>query len=441
MRPSDRVWLPEVPMKIADIRDARTFQRLVHRLLVAERGADFHIPDDSGGDRGNDGYDADRRTLYAIYCPEKPDTADYRRKALSDLRKAGALATERGYSITRWVFVTPTPLREPLQAELRALAADFGLTVGFLADAHLEDLLRKHPHIRDEVPTLEYPQVARQLEAIRAPLTPLRAFFTLESEVSDEDLARVFSKHTGYRRYSADLPLPDPPDGPPPGVTSCRLHQPDGFLDFSEGRLDGAGLLHLMGIEFPHIHRPASHTVCRISRSSLKGTVSSEPLCQQPEVLLEVAKDGDPNPREPHSTIAFRSPMAGAERVLRLCAIDNAVFADFLTDAMSPTPADASTWSLYDLGGARLRITLTFFYVDGLASLPESSWPRVQGMYLVVGDRYVISVPDEAIDQQRRGRAAHVKIASGAVAPTVELDYSIPLHDFVQGISQSSPRP
>jgi len=91
-------------MKIADIRDPTAFQRLVHRLLVAERGADFHIPDDSGGDRGNDGYDADKGILYAIYCPDKPNTADYRSKSLSDLKKAAHLATQPGYSITRWVL-------------------------------------------------------------------------------------------------------------------------------------------------------------------------------------------------------------------------------------------------------------------------------------------------------------------------------------------------
>jgi hypothetical protein len=52
------------------------------------------------------------------------------------------------------------------------------------------------------------------------------------------------------------------------------------------------------------------------------------------------------------------------------------VFADFLTDGMEPTPADASAWSLYDLGGSLLRFTFTFFYVDSIASPPEASWPR-----------------------------------------------------------------
>ena len=154
-------------MKIADIRDPRLFQRLVHRLFVAERGSDFQVPDDSGGDRGNDGYDAARRILYAIYCPEKPDTADFRRKALSDLGKAATLATQPGYSISGWVFVTPSALREPLQAELRAAAASHGFDVAFVSALHLEDLFRRYPYLRDEFPELEYPNVAGQLDAIR----------------------------------------------------------------------------------------------------------------------------------------------------------------------------------------------------------------------------------------------------------------------------------
>jgi hypothetical protein len=427
-------------MKIADIRDATMFQSLVHRLMVAERGADFHIPDDSGGDRGNDGYDVAKGILYAIYCPEKPETADYRRKALSDLGKAARLATEPGYSITQWVFVTPTPLREQLHAEIRAAATAYGLIAGFLADAHLEDLLRKHPHIRDELPALEYPQVARQLDAIRAPLSPLRAFFTLESEVSDEDLARVFAKHAGYRRYSAEQPLPDPPDGPPPGQTSCRLVQSDGFLDFADGRIAAAGLIHMMGPSFPIIHRPATHTVCRVSRSSLSGAISpNEPLCMQPQVLVEVSKGGRPGPGGALPTIAFRSAMADASKILRLCAIDNAVFADFLTAPMSPTRVDASAWSLYDLGGSILRFTFTFFYVEGIASLPEASWPRLIGLHLVVGDLYVISIPEGPIAEQRLSRSTEVRIASGAVAPTIQLECSLPLGDFLRGFSEANP--
>ncbi|MBI1331263.1 MAG: hypothetical protein GC165_00115 [Armatimonadetes bacterium] len=425
-------------MKIADIRDANMFQSLVHRLMVAERGADFHVPDDSGGDRGNDGYDATKGILYAIYCPEKPDTADYRRKALSDLKKAIQLASEPGYSVRQWIFVTPTPIREQLQAEIRATAGSAGLNVGFLADVHLEDLLRRHPHIRDELPDMEYPQVARQLDAIRAPLSPLRVFLTLESQVPDEDLERVFAKDAGYRRYSSDGPLPPPPDGPPPGTSSCRLFQSDGFLDIQDGKLVGAGLIHLMGPGFPFNRRPASHTVCRISGSSLKDVIGpNEPLCMHPEIVVEIRKGSEAGQGGAPKMITFRSKMDDARKVLRLSAIDNTVFADFLTDNIYPLQVDGSKWSHHDLSGATLRIRLRFFFVEGLACLPESSWPRLNALQLLIDGLYVISMQEETIATQLSGHSTEVQLTGDAVSPTIELEYTLPPTDFVQTLSQS----
>lgn len=133
------------------------------------------IVDDSGGDRGNDGYDVGRQLLVSIYCPEKPETAEYRRKALSDLQKVLNLQSAPGYTIKGWIFVTPTALREPLQAELRNSAGQQGLSVTFMSDIHLEDMYRRHAELHDEFPELEYPQVASALAAIQAALTPAKA--------------------------------------------------------------------------------------------------------------------------------------------------------------------------------------------------------------------------------------------------------------------------
>ena len=154
-------------MKIADIRAPDLFQRLVQRLFVAERGTDFQIVDDSGGDRGNDGYDAVRGILYSIYCPERPETADFRRKARSDLAKARKLMQQPGYHLRDWAFVTPTPIREALQAELRAEAESYGLTAQFISAVHLEDFYLRSEHLRDAFPELEYPRITRELRAIR----------------------------------------------------------------------------------------------------------------------------------------------------------------------------------------------------------------------------------------------------------------------------------
>ena len=147
------------------------FQRLVRRLHVAERGSDFQVVDDSGGDGGNDGYDVARGLIISIYCPEKPESADYSRKGKSDLTKAIELSKRPGYHVRNWAFITPTALREPGQRDLRTVAESAGLSAQFIADEHLEDLYRRFPHVHDEFPELEYPKVATELRQIREVLS------------------------------------------------------------------------------------------------------------------------------------------------------------------------------------------------------------------------------------------------------------------------------
>lgn len=106
--------LPAV--RISDIRQPDLFQRLVHRLYIAEYGPGLQIVDDSAGDRGNDGYDPARRLLLAVYCPEKDMTE------AKSLAKAARLANVPGYGFDTWVFVTPAALPEKVQATLRAEA-------------------------------------------------------------------------------------------------------------------------------------------------------------------------------------------------------------------------------------------------------------------------------------------------------------------------------
>ncbi|WP_396216826.1 hypothetical protein [Gemmatimonas sp.] len=153
-------------MRIGEIRDPNLFQRLVQSLYVAERGVAFQIVDDSGGDAGNDGYDTERGILLSIYCPEKPDSADYLRKGRSDLNKVMKLKSKPGYSIREWWFVVPTELREPVQSNLRSAGNEHGLPVSFIGEVHLEDLYRKHPHLHDKFPELAYPIVAAKLDQL-----------------------------------------------------------------------------------------------------------------------------------------------------------------------------------------------------------------------------------------------------------------------------------
>src|SRR5438045_4448004 len=139
--------------RIEDIRDPDLFQRLVHTLFAAERGHDFQTVDDSSGDRGNDGYDAEAGWLFAIYCPER-GLQDKRalEKARADLSKATRLKNDPGYRIVEWVFITPQALSEHVQATLRAEAEAVGLRATFLSAVNLESIYLKFPHLHELFP-------------------------------------------------------------------------------------------------------------------------------------------------------------------------------------------------------------------------------------------------------------------------------------------------
>ena len=98
-------------MIISEIRNPDLFQRLIRKLFIAELGKNYQVVDDAGGDNGLDGYDRTKKHLHAYYCPEKPESARYRKKFLGDLEKARNLRDSHGYDISIFIFITPSPMR------------------------------------------------------------------------------------------------------------------------------------------------------------------------------------------------------------------------------------------------------------------------------------------------------------------------------------------
>lgn len=151
-------------MRISEIRSPDMFQRLVHKVFMAEYGDDYVVLDDSGGDGGMDGYLHSKKQLHAIYCPEKPESADFARKIRSDVDKANRLKTNGPLGIESFAFITPVPLRKP-QLDLLIEESE---KVGFvravsLSDEYLEVLYHKHPDLKDQFPELNYPRVEEEI--------------------------------------------------------------------------------------------------------------------------------------------------------------------------------------------------------------------------------------------------------------------------------------
>lgn len=164
-------------MRIKDIDNNETFQRLVHAIFVAEHGADLQVVDDRGGDRGNDGYIRSRKMLIAVYCPEARPAPDarYREKILQDLNRARTLTTEHGYEIETWAFVTPGDMREPIHEFVRDSAREKGFVGICIGEAFLTDRFHRNPQLHDRFPDLVAPQVLERLARIERGVDEVQA--------------------------------------------------------------------------------------------------------------------------------------------------------------------------------------------------------------------------------------------------------------------------
>lgn len=153
---------------IARITSNDEFTKLFKAVLSAEYD-DFQTIDDSGGDRGNDGYSQSNKTLFQQYCPEKPENrtkAEYKKKIKTDLGKAKKLVESGEYVIERWIFVTPQELSEGVQTYIRTEATARGFEGIAWASPKLTGLLTKHSNLRSQFPNLTLPDIEKQLESV-----------------------------------------------------------------------------------------------------------------------------------------------------------------------------------------------------------------------------------------------------------------------------------
>ena len=181
-------------MRIRDIDNPETFQRLCQALLVAEYAKDFQVVDDSGGDAGNDGYLPFQKTLFAIYCPEKrPTPESLRAKIVMDLDKALNLKDKRGYEIGTWIFTTPMDLREPMQRFVRDEAKARRLVGLCMGEHHLQDLFLKHGHLHDKFPELASPSIVAAVAELKEGIDRMRDDIRRisEEEGAEPDISRT----------------------------------------------------------------------------------------------------------------------------------------------------------------------------------------------------------------------------------------------------------
>lgn len=228
-------------------------------------------------------------------------------------------------------------------------------------------------------------EIQRDVRAIHSPLLPSGIFLTLRYEATDHDLDLLFKGETGFRAYGPDQPMPPPPVGLPPGMTEGRVFRPGGYFEYQHGALSAAGFFKQSHPGYNTIHCAVSHTVSSLpTEKTAEAATRNNPLLAAPSVRVHLYFDGRPKSNNCDASLTLVSALE-THKISATHAIDNSVFVDHLMHLV-PEPVDQTqNWSSSDLKGAFLRVTLGFFYVEAISSLPKESWPLVHNLQFWMG--------------------------------------------------------
>lgn len=292
--------------------------------------------------------------------------------------------------------------------------------------------VRKQQRVEDGLAKLQ-----AGVQALQTPLLPCALFLTTKIEATDEDLRRLFENQNGFRAYGPGIPLPPPPFGPPPGFMEGRLQRNFGYIEYQNGAAVAAGVGRSDLPDYNGLHAKLSHSFCQVDLRSAKSAVwENDPVLQRPAVTIELYEGGRPRSESTPPALVLQSKIGAASEAIAVHAIDNTVLVDFAPRTLAVSPPNASGWSVRSLERSFLRFTFDFFYVKGLTYLPETSWPAIHNLQLILGEGHqVMSFPLEVF-QDRRPQEPERPLARGdAICPRLVLEFELTPDSFSSGVA------
>jgi hypothetical protein len=242
--------------------------------------------------------------------------------------------------------------------------------------------VRKQQRVEDELS-----EIQSGVRALQEPLLPCGIFLTLALRADEEDVKRVFGDQPGYRAYGPDKPMPPPPYGLPDGVRDGRLMHRNKYLDYCDGIVEAAGIFRAEHPGYNHVHRPIKHTVASLTTEALQvASGRNEPLLSAPAVQVELFLGSQSSVTKATPSLILKGSIT-AGKVVGAWALDDEVFVDLFLKTLPPTPPANQSYSSRALQESFIRVTLEFFYLEGISDLPRESWPTLQNLQLWVGGR------------------------------------------------------
>ncbi len=230
-------------------------------------------------------------------------------------------------------------------------------------------------------------EIKKDVRALHAPLLPCGLFITLCFEATDTDIERLFKDEAGYHAYDSDQMMPPPPIGLPPGMTDGRVLQQGGYRDYLNGKINAAGFFKMDHPGYNVIHRKVSHTISSLSPQVIaKAKARNNPLLAQPSVTVELYFGKSTKLGNESASLILES-VFNTHEIAATYALDNSVFVDHAL-ILAMKPADqAQNWSITDLKISHIIVTLHFFYIEPISTLPKESWPTLHNLQLWLGPR------------------------------------------------------
>jgi hypothetical protein len=155
--------------EIRQINNPQEFVEICNTIFTEKYKEDFQVINGSRADQGNDGYIFSEKCILAIYCPIRPEKKtdqDYRKKIVSDLKKAKQLHDSGKLKIERWTFVTPSRISNEVFTYLKSKATELGFAGNHLEATFLSGEFCKNEHLLKKFPRLHIPKIESLLEAL-----------------------------------------------------------------------------------------------------------------------------------------------------------------------------------------------------------------------------------------------------------------------------------
>ncbi len=297
-------------------------------------------------------------------------------RALSQLFREFWLPLLLGIAWTAYNFVD----RPFTQWTVREFINVFGPTFFFISWLVAQWYrVRKQQRVEDGLS-----EIQRDVRAIHAPIFPCGLFLSLRMEATDKDLSSLFEEAPGFRAFSPDKPPPPPPLGLPPGLTQGRVIHPNGYIEYLNGSMAAAGFFKQEQPGYNIFERKVSHTVSALPRDAIASAKTrSHPLLSVPSVEVDVTF---PNKSSSAQSVRLVSALKTHE-IGDVLALDSTVLVDHLFKLVADPAHQPMNWNLTDLQGAKLRLVLKLFFIEGLSHLPSTSWPVLHNFQLWLGPR------------------------------------------------------